>query len=125
MPEEICSVFQIEKTKMNLQMQLLTMEIAERLPKNDDIVNLEDAVAQCHFFMPGTGFDWYVLSGDPVENGEWFFVGWGAWDDDGGEYGHTSTWELERMQGPCGLGVERDLYFTPKPISEIIAARGK
>lgn len=125
MPTKTVAVDTKPTAKNSKKTKFMTKEIARRLPKDGEIVDLEDAVAQCHFFLPGTGFDWYVLSGDPVENGEWFFVGWGAWDDDGGEYGHVSTWELERMNGPCGLGVERDLYFAPKPISEIIAARSK
>ena len=35
------------------------------------------------------------------------------------EFGYFSLRELESIRGPFGLTIERDLYWTPKPIREI------
>ena len=37
------------------------------------------------------------------------------------ELGYFSLSELESIQGPWGLKVERDLYFTPLRLSEVKA----
>lgn len=35
------------------------------------------------------------------------------------ELGYFSLSELEKVRGPLGLRVERDLYWEPKPLSEV------
>lgn len=35
------------------------------------------------------------------------------------EWGYFSLKELKFVRGPLGLGVERDLYFTPTKIKEL------
>jgi hypothetical protein len=35
------------------------------------------------------------------------------------ELGYFSLSELEKIRGPLGLKVERDLYWKPKPLSEV------
>ncbi|MDQ3333478.1 MAG: DUF2958 domain-containing protein [Planctomycetota bacterium] len=34
------------------------------------------------------------------------------------EFGYFDLAELEKIRGPLGLHVERDLYFQPKPVSQ-------
>ena len=35
------------------------------------------------------------------------------------EWGYLSLDELESVSGPFGIGIERDLYFRSRPISEL------
>ena len=35
------------------------------------------------------------------------------------ELGNFSLKELESIKGPLGIGIERDLYFEPTPLSKI------
>lgn len=35
------------------------------------------------------------------------------------ELGYFTLSELESVQGPFGLGIERDKHFKPKPLSEV------
>ena len=39
--------------------------------------------------------------------------------DHNDEWGYFSLSELQTVKGPFGLGIERDLYFDPKPISKV------
>jgi hypothetical protein len=35
------------------------------------------------------------------------------------ELGYISLTEMESIQGPLGIGIEQDLYFQQKPLSEV------
>ena len=35
------------------------------------------------------------------------------------EFGYTSLIELESIKGPLGIGIEQDLYFVQKRLSEV------
>jgi len=35
------------------------------------------------------------------------------------ELGYVSLAEMELIQGPLGIGIEQDLYFTQKRLSEV------
>jgi len=35
------------------------------------------------------------------------------------EYGYVSLTEMEAVQGPLGIGTERDIYFVQKRLSEV------
>lgn len=39
--------------------------------------------------------------------------------DHNDEWGYFSLSELQTVKGPFGLGIERDLYFEPRPISKV------
>lgn len=106
-----------------MKTKLLTAEIAQRLPKHDDVVSLDHAVVQCKFFVPGTLHRWYVLTGEPTKDGNWNFLGYATCDSDGGEFGGFTLSELESIEGPFGVRVERDLYFEPVPISSVTSGQ--
>lgn len=40
------------------------------------------------------------------------------------EFGYVSLRELESVRGPLGLGIERDLYYTPQSLTEIRLREG-
>ena len=72
---------------------------------------------------------------DPLIHAKLFIDGW-AWfiteisiDDEtcfgyvvspfGSELGYFSLREIQELKGSLGIGVERDLYFKPTPLSQI------
>ncbi|NMC36233.1 DUF2958 domain-containing protein [Candidatus Beckwithbacteria bacterium] len=73
----------------------------------------KDPLVRCKFFLPGTGWTWYVTEFD----GNDMFFGYVVGDFP--ELGYFSLKELENVRGPLGLRVERDLYFRPQPLSRI------
>lgn len=99
-------------------MKLLTQKLREKLPKLGATANQTDPLAVCKFFFPDFHWTWYVTEFDGKEIFDGFVVG------DFPEYGTFSLTELTSMRGKFGLGIERDLYFTPKPMSEVMKLHG-
>ena len=93
-------------------MQLLTQEIKNRLPKLGETDNVEDPVIQVKFFCPWSHWTWFAYEFD----GEDIFFGYVKGDFD--EYGTFSLSELDSINGPMGLKIERDIHFSPKPVSQ-------
>ncbi len=93
-------------------MNLLPDEIRKRLPP---LYAQEGSKAIVHLklFMPGTSWTWYITEYD----GEDIFFG--LVDGFEKELGYFSLSELQSVRGPLGLSVERDLYWTPKPLETI------
>jgi hypothetical protein len=95
-------------------MELLTDEIAQRLPPLYSQEEQGDsAIAVVKFFTPWTNWTWYASEYSP-EKRLFFGVAVGhEW-----EFGYFSLDELEEIRGPGGLTIERDLYWQPKPLRE-------
>ena len=98
-------------------MQLLTKEVRKALPKlgSQDGKGL-DAVAYAKFFDPCSGWTWYATEGQD-EGSDYLFFGWVQGFEN--ELGYFSLNELQSVVGPLGLGIERDLNFTPKTLREL------
>lgn len=92
-------------------MMLLTKELRKKLPPLGARDGL-DGPALVKFFTPWAGWTWYAAEFD----GEDVFFGLVEGLDR--ELGYFSLRELEALRGPVGLRVERDLYWTPRPLSE-------
>lgn len=73
----------------------------------------------CKFFLPWGHWTWYTIEFD----GDDLFFGWVVGDFP--ELGYFRLTELEELRGPVGLKAERDLYFTPKRLSEVMASEEK
>lgn len=103
--------------------KLITKEILKALPKlyATDKVPFEQKVPVCKFFGGGRG-TWYVFEGDVQPDGDIEFFGYvvspsGAGD----EMGYFTLNELKSARfPPFGLPIERDLYFTPRPMGELL-----
>ncbi len=94
-------------------MKLLTKEMTQRIPNlYEQEGKGEDATAYVKFFLPGTRWTWYVTEFNTKD----VFFGWvrSGISPDFDELGYFSLSELEEAN------VERDLYFEPKPLREII-----
>ncbi len=96
-------------------MMLLTRYIKKNLPSMyaGENIPLADKICQVKFFHPLCSWTWYATEFDP-ETG--IFFGWV--DGDFPEWGNFSLDEMEAVK-VRGLGIERDMHFTPKPMKEI------
>ncbi len=70
------------------------------------------------FFTPNMGWTWYVLEGEPQENGDYHFFGIVS-NNGEREYGYFSLNELQNIRLPFGLSIERDLHFTSCTVSKL------
>jgi hypothetical protein len=67
----------------------------------------------CKFFTPWSNWTWYVIEFD----GEDLFFGYVVGHDK--ELGYFRHSELQSIQGPFGLRIERDMYFEPEVLSRV------
>ncbi len=93
-------------------MMLLTKANREALPPLYSQDGQDDPTVHVKFFNPTGGYTWYATEFD----GEDTFFGW----VDGGfpELEYFSLAELQAFRGKLGLGIERDRYFKPQPLSQ-------
>ena len=94
-------------------MKLLTEEIKKQFPALGETDTQADPIAIVKFFNPCGIGTWWACEYDP-KSGIFF----GKADLGYPELGTFSLEELQNYKGPMGLGIERDLYFTPKPLSQ-------
>jgi len=98
---------------------LLTQEIRSRLPKLYSQENVSDPIAQVKFFSPYSQAVWFVTEFDGKDTMfGWADVGFGE-----GELGYISLRELEGTHENGLPLVERDCYWSPRPLSEAIENR--
>ena len=72
-----------------------------------------DGIARVKLFNPTGSWTWYIAEYDP-ETREAFGLVCGFEK----EYGYISMDEIVEYRGRFGLPIERDVYWTPKPLSE-------
>lgn len=95
-------------------MKLLTKELIEKFPKIGEAEPLgERAPIIAKFFTPWTNWTWYATEFD----GEDQFFGLVRGMET--ELGYFSLTELQSINGPAGLKIERDKWF---PIGEYTLA---
>lgn len=95
---------------------LMPDSIRNQLPKlySTEKELIGDKVAYAHYFFPMGAYTAYLLEYDPKTR-----IGFGAVTMGyGWELGNMSLDEMEEVK-VRGLGIERDLYFTPKKLHEI------
>lgn len=119
-------------------MKLLTKEILDKLPPlYSHEQDGENAKAVVKFFDPMGSWTWYATEGGKVcpQHGyydcaepscgkpdEWTnFLFFGLVDGFEKELGYFSLQELEEIGQGRILGIERDRYWTPKTIKELLA----
>jgi len=106
-------------------MKLLTEEIKLVLPKiyQTDAIPLNDRLVICKFFTPWSFWAWFVFEGEPEK--ELFenkktddYIFYGMTHGFEKEIGYFRLRELESIQGPDGLKIERDLGVFQVPYSD-------
>ena len=101
-------------------MELLTEELRKQLPPLYSQENVKDPMVICKFFHPLSNMTWYAIEGSP-EGGDFIFFGWVHSDQP--ELGYFSLNEMQEVK-VLELGIERDLHFTPKRLSEVKKEHG-
>ena len=99
-------------------MKLLTKEIKTKAEKQYDKGSDMDQEVVAKFFNPIGQGTWYLMNKSPEDSYCWGIVDWMAL-----EVGSFDIKELEETELPMGMKIERDLYFSPKPLSEIKEAK--
>ena len=96
-------------------MKLLTKEVLRKLPKlySQESKGLE-AIAVVKFFTPDSSWTWYATEFDGKDT---FF---GLVDGFEKELGYFSLSELQSVRGKLGLPIERDMYFHPTKLKELM-----
>jgi len=95
-------------------MRLLPKEIAEKIPKlYAQEHSGEEAVVCLKFFDPCSNWTWYATEFDGVDTFFGLVIGHET------EFGYFSLSELEKYRNHLGLGIERDLHFTPTTLKEL------
>jgi len=89
----------------------ITKKAQKQFPRGSDMT--QNVVAK--FFDPCGSFTWYLMNQDPDDPNYL----WGIVKGHEIEMGSFLLSELSSYRGPLGIGIERDLYFTPKPAKEI------
>ena len=96
-----------------------------------DDIPADEKLVTAHYFLPGTGADWYVVEHSFEER---MFFGWMELVPNGGELGYASLCELESLVVYSNLRfenrmiripmrVELDEHWTIRPLCEVLAAR--
>lgn len=97
-------------------MKLLPDEIRNTLPRLYSQERNRDPIVHVKFFTPDSQWTWYATEGEE-EEGDVRFFGFVVGFEE--EWGYFLLSELEKARGPLGLPIERDLYFKPRPFSEV------
>lgn len=100
-------------------MKLLTKEIEKTLPKLYETEGQKNPIARVKFFNPCGAQTWYGIEYNPDERIFFGYVDLGL-GDGYSEFGYFSLDELESISLPFGLKIERDLYFSPTGIYDLI-----
>ncbi len=103
-------------------MELLPEEVREALPKLYEQEGSEDATVHVKYFTPDSSWTWYATEGQ-AEGDDFRFFGYVIGLER--EWGYFMLSEMESARGPLGLPIERDLHFTPAPISEVLKREGR
>ena len=108
-------------------MKLLTDELLVKLQAQDPYhpsgpgreLPAEELIVHLKLFTPDSFFTWYAVSASQDEkSGDVQFFGYvdGIYP----ELGYFWLSELESLRGPAGLPIERDLYWTPRSLADIM-----
>jgi hypothetical protein len=92
---------------------LMPADLVKVLPPLYAAERQADPVAHLKWFTPDSSWTWYVIEYDPEEQ-----LCFGLVIGHERELGYFSLDEILEVRGPFGLPVERDLYFTPAPLSQ-------
>ena len=109
-------------------MLLLTAEIKKKLPAlyATEAIPLKDKIAVVKLFDPCGAYTFWVVEGSEEEYGEQGETDWILWGyttlgfgRDSDEFGYSSLNEIKAVKNRFGLGIERDLHWTPCPLKDI------
>ena len=94
----------------------MTKEVENTFANIGSQEDSEDPIVVVKFFNPAGAGTWYATEYDPED--QMFFGYVSIFGDFCDEWGPFSLAELESYKSKSGLGIERDIYQSPQPISE-------
>jgi hypothetical protein len=95
--------------------ELMPPELLAEVPRlYGQVGKGDEALVYVKWFVPWSNWTWYITEYDPEDR-----IGFGLCVGFAAELGNVSVDELEAIQGPVGLRVERDLYFRPATIRDV------
>ncbi len=104
--------------------KLMTKEVEALLPKlySTEVVPTEQKVAVVKYFLTGSRYTLYVVEAEKLPDGDFQFFGYCISPDgpECDEWGYTNLSQLAAMKNKMGLGVERDLYFKPTKVRDLM-----
>jgi hypothetical protein len=109
-------------TKEKEPMELLPVELRKTLPPLYSQESCPTPIVHVKLFTPDSSFTWYVTEGAEQEDGDWLLFGLVIGLEE--EWGYSLLSEIASARGPLGLPVERDLWFKPGPIDQLLS-RGR
>jgi Protein of unknown function (DUF2958) len=80
----------------------------------------KDPTVHLKLFCPWNQWTWFATEGE--QQGDDFIL-FGYVIGQEREWGYFSLNELSSVTGPFGLKIERDIYFSPKPKSQVSEIR--
>jgi len=92
---------------------LLPPALRGRIPPLRATDGHADPIVQAKLFTPWTTWTWFVTEFDGKETCFGLVSGHEV------ELGYFNLAELEAIEGPGGLRIERDLHFRPQPLSTV------
>ena len=102
------------------KIKLLTKELEEIFAKyplgsQENLGGKAKVIAK--FFNPVGVGTWLIIEADKLENGDYEMFGYAnLGDDEMAEFGYINLSDLQELELPLGLTIERDLYM-PKDIN--------
>lgn len=90
-------------------------DLRDKIPPLYVTKDQADPLVWIKLFTPDAGWTWYVIEWDRED------LCFGLVDGLECELGYFSLAEIAAVRGGLGLPVERDLYFTPRPLSAVRA----
>ena len=97
-------------------MKLMTKQIEEQFKKIGRQEDVKDPIVVCKFFNPAGAGTWFATEYSPEDR---IFFGYvSIFGDECDEWGSFALSELQDHKGRFGLGIERDKFFDPQPISK-------
>lgn len=95
-------------------MKLVTQELLHTFITVGSQEEKPNPILVAKYFCPWNQWAWYATEYNPETK---VFFGVVEWDCT--ELGYFSLDELEEVQGPYGLRIERDIHFKLQPLSEV------
>lgn len=109
-------------------MKLMTKELErqfEKYPIGSQDGLLGDSKVIVKYFNPAGAGTWLITEGDKLENGDYELFGYCyLGDDQNAEFGYVMLSQLEELQLPFGLKIERDMYL-PKDCNLLDAMKSE
>jgi hypothetical protein len=91
-----------------------------KLPTLEATANntIDQSIVKVKLFNPMGAGTWYITAYNPEDKMAFGFVNLG--DAEMAELGYISIEELETLRLPLGMKIERDLWFSPMPLKDVM-----